>query len=372
MGGHHVRALVVLGLTSCIADEPEPSYGEVESAIRCDEDFCGTNSPLMSVHKTWEFNIRGLQNDQGFVVLGLGKSWGGNEYFFDLRVNGGEIQGDWYGWTLARWDLVGARLYLGLGSKQFAIVISAVGEYPDVAGQRLESYVLDWADVVGQPLPRIMHAGDVREWNAMAQLGTSTNVCPDPKWSHESYVGSMIEWDESINIGMSMIESLVYEGDRFNPETRTLKPYDTDWFNIGCAAHSLVKLRISRNTINQGAPWQNVQAAFKMLGADYCGGGKSFTFPGEPLIWRDRAAMDYIQNPYRYELEARWDENGATCIRQPRLAITGNPAALPARYLWHQIGYECQMQGHALPRCADLQPYSWETSNELVTSVNWQ
>jgi hypothetical protein len=366
-----------LGLASCTLEEPKVSV--VEQGLGCDPDFCMTNSPLISVYGTWEFKLDGTENDQGFAVIGLGKDTGlGWTVFYKLLVQNSEIFGlDSYGnKVLAGPDLVGAKIYLEhYGKRQHVIDISNVGRVNEIAypNASLETYVLDWSDVLGQPLNHPMAADETLETSSAPFTSAPNPVCPAPKWTEESYVGSMFEWDETFAVGMSVYESLVFEGDRFDPAKRVVqqKP-DNNWFNIGCGAYTLAKLRLSRNTVKL-APWWNVQAAFKNLSADYCGTGKAFTFSGEPLVWRDRRGMEYVNlNPWKNELEARWDENGARCINSPRLARSGNPdAAATYPDIWKAIQAECYAAGKPVRKCKSTDQYFWESSYELVTSVNY-
>ena len=365
-----------MGLASCTIGDLEPNLSEVEQGIRCDPEFCTTNSPLISVYQTWEFKLDGTPNDQGFALLGLAKDRGSATEFFTLHVENSQIFGldAWGNVALQDSELIGTKIFLDHYGTQHAIVISNVGGINEVVkpGNWVQSYVLDWSDVMKLELPGPMPAGTWRENNWMPITTTPTAVCPAPKWIDESYVGSMIEWEETTYAGMSVYESLVFEGDRFDPEKRIVnrKP-DPNWFNIACGAHTLAKLRLTRNTINF-APWTNVQAAFKMLSADYCGTGTAFTFPGEPIVWRDRAGMSYARMKPKSDLEARWDENGAICLNSPRLERSGNPAAAKTfPYLWDSIRKDCKSVGKRLPKCWDLDPYSWQSSYELVTNANY-
>ena len=359
------------GVASC----SEPEVGVVDQSLRltdCDPEICGTNSQLMAHYGTWEFSIAGVRNGQGFRILGLGKG----ARFYNLVVRDSRILGlDATGKVaLEGPDLVGARIYLDRNGMQTAIEISDVGTIREVVppNNALDTYVLDWGEVIANRLPRRMIAGDTVEGGvAIPILGSTTPVCAPPKWIEESYVGAIWEWDETVFMGMSPFQSVVFEGDRFDPPTRTVRSTPNDsWFNIGCGAHTLAKLRLTRNTIHTAPSWTNVQAALKMLGADYCGGGTSFTFPGEPLVWRDRTAMDYLHMSASHELEARWDENGVTCISAPRLMRTGNPDAAAAYTdVWQAIQDECALRGKWLDKCGNTDPMGWD--GELVTSVNY-
>jgi hypothetical protein len=290
-----MRIVLFALLTACTA--PDFEVGEVQQGIlyRCDTDFCGTNSPLLTANATWEFSIKGRRNGQGFRILGLGK---GAE-FYDLVVKDSRILGlDAHGnVALSYSKLIGARIYLEQKGKQSAIQILDAASIQEVVypHDRIGSYVLDWGDVVAHPLPDRMLAGQIAEGGIEPVLGPTDLVCPPPKWIEEPHVGSMMEWEETMYGGMLPFQSVVFEGDRFNPESRTVRQLpDESWFNIGCGLHTLAKLRLTRNTIMK-TNWTNVQAALKMLGADYCGGGTTFTFPGEPLLWRDRGTMIFRQ-----------------------------------------------------------------------------
>lgn len=363
-----VSLVSAVGLAACAFDEP--NVGITEQGLGCDPDFCMTNSPLITHYGTWEFNVAGKPNGQGITVLGFSK---GSD-FYDLRVEDSRFVGYDAGGSpaLTEADLIDAAIYLDIGGKQSAIVIRNRALITDVlSSNTLDTYVLDWGMVIGRPLPGLMHAGDTVEGGAMPVIGTTSNVCPEPKWYEEFAKNGFAEWDETIG-SMALYEAVVFEGDRFDPETRTLAPKpDNDWFNIGCGAHTLAKLRLTRHTINTAPSWQHAQAALKMLSADYCGSGRSFTFSGEPLEWRDQLqpGMEYLRLGPTDNLEARWDENGAICVSDPRLMRTPNPAAATAyQTLWADIADECKAVGHRIRTCGDLDVYGNE--GELITSVN--
>jgi hypothetical protein len=118
-----------------------------------------------------------------------------------------------------------------------------------------------------------------------------------------------------------------------------------------------------------------VQAALKMYSADYCGGGTPFTFPGEPLQWRDQntsaPGMFYLSPHPTDTLEARWDENGALCIGDARLLNSPNPLAPTTfPYLLKDIQRECYRRRHVFRPCKDLDPNVTEFPGELITTLN--
>src|SRR5262249_34023487 len=113
-----IRALVLVPMLAACGLE-EPKVGQVGQELRCADDFCTANSPIMAVYGTWEFNINHVPNGQGITVLALGK---GSE-FFQLVVHDSRIIGyDAYGYpALQGSDLVGARIYLDIRGRQSAI-----------------------------------------------------------------------------------------------------------------------------------------------------------------------------------------------------------------------------------------------------------
>ncbi len=131
-------------------------------------------------------------------------------------------------------------------------------------------------------------------------------------------------------MGTHVGEMVVFEGDRFDSGTMTTSrddAVDDDWFNLGCASHTLSKLLLTRNTFHSQRPgiaraWEQRQATLKMQVADYCGGGIPFTVAGQKLVWQGDL-VEYISAAS--ELEARWNENGAMCLNVPRLVHPTSP-----------------------------------------------
>lgn len=60
-------------------------------------------------------------------------------------------------------------------------------------------------------------------------------------------------------------------------------------------------------------------ATLRMITADYCGDGTSFTVAGKQVAWRDREGL--VTPPFAEEvLEAKWGPDGALCLEHPRHA----------------------------------------------------
>jgi hypothetical protein len=137
---------------------------------------------------------------------------------------------------------------------------------------------------------------------------------------------------------MSAHHALVFEGDRINAESLEFRHVHPDplaakrWFTIGCAETALAKLQL--NGMTQAAEVHGFesstfqrQAFLRMIMADYCGRGGSFTVPGQRLWWRDRAGTMQFPAADEVELEARWDHTGAVCLDTPRLEANPTPGS---------------------------------------------
>lgn len=126
--------------------------------------------------------------------------------------------------------------------------------------------------------------------------------------------------------GMAPDETLIFAGDRIDGQLKTASAYpDFTWFNFGCAAHTLAKMHLTRNTITtEHAPdWKGRQATLKMFVGDYCGTGRPFTVSGTPIRWKGGVLDEYWPTPG--DLEARWTEQGARCLATPRLVANPSP-----------------------------------------------
>jgi ADYC domain len=332
----------------------EATESEV-AALGCPVSYCGSNSPTIDHYGFHELNLDGIANQQGFRILGT--SIGSD--FFDLRVTGGRIVAAGPSGKLSGVAVLGARIYLEHKSgKQFAMTIADVTTVSEVVPpfKPVETYRFQWAEIVNGQLPDIVHAGEVLPLPGFDQ---QQDVCPPiftAPWSGE--------WNEAEQV--PPYNSVVYEGDRIDPVRREVRPnVDLRWFNIGCGHDTLVKLRLARTTmLTAKKNWRLVQATMKMLSADYCGTGMSFTRTGEPLVWRNLAGMELHSTPTSFE--ARWDENGARCLDMPRAAKTPNPdlsAAFPD--IETAIADECTRP----PPCASSDITTYEP-DDLVLSGN--
>jgi ADYC domain-containing protein len=358
--------VIGLGLVACAIPEPD-DVDTIEQSIigGCTPQFCMTNSPQIATYGMFDFNVDGIPNAAGFAIWGLIK----NNVSYDLVVRDSRIVGQIWGYDyLVDSDLIGAEIVLQSAKVgQVAIVIEDVGGVSETVYPYgwLQSYVLDWGQVVGNALQQPIRGGYWIETPVVDPNVPRTPLC-HVDLTNWGYGSNPIEWDDAVAMFESNVyQSLVFEGDRVDPATRTVSSTpDNRWFNVGCDAHTLTKMRLSRNTINTGG-WRSAQAALKMLSADYCGTGRPFTVDGEQLVWRARSGMRFYNTPAT--IEARWSEYGALCVGEPRLLDTAIPDAQKEfPDIWTAIYSEC------VPRkCRQLDPNYDEYRGEIITTANY-
>ncbi len=346
-------ASAVTGCTDDLADES----AVVQEQGGCTSTWC--NSPEVAHYGLWEANIHGVPDIDGVAIRALN----GNAYLtkgttrYSLYVSNGRLFG-WYRdpvtglvTTIGGADLKGSVIELvKKGNPYYNIYIEAV--------HRTASFV------VGTPSPIETYA--LRWFDPGSTPSAAKSLCNE--------VLAASPYNKQFELaGMYPDDTVLFEGDRYDPgkKTTTDAP-DRNWFNFGCAGHTLAKLYVNRATyFTQPQPnWAMRQTLMKALAADYCGTGTSYTLAGEPLIWKGGLQPNYPALPPGQaitSLDARWYEGGALCYDEPRirvttnLGVTGTPLADPET----AIRTECP----ALPKCSNHDAADMD-GTKLVTA-NW-
>lgn len=90
---------------------------------------------------------------------------------------------------------------------------------------------------------------------------------------------------------------------------------------IACVGEAAAKMKLMdfHPNGNRQASAADRQATLRMITADYCGTGQSFTTAGVPVAWRDAAGL-IVPQVAEVRLEAMWDADGAICLNAPRHA----------------------------------------------------
>ena len=321
----HPLLLLVVSLAAlsphaaCVSEDALPQGTVVAELGECDETEwgCSSNSPEIDHYGFHELNLSGLAGPNSAVALntvnGRAKLYKGTKVY-DLMVRNSRIAGFLNGLpAIYGPSLVGAELHLHIGRQSDYVlriegVRTIVYPYPYGSTDTLEAYQFSWHTSILLP--------DGKR-NVCKQPMTRT-VIDDPTDPDPTPLDP-----ELLNLYSG--ETLVFEGDRFDSATlQTSDAYDTSWFNLGCAGHTLAKMHLMRHTLASGAASRGVtrqdrQATLKLLSADYCGNGRPFTVAGVPLTWKG----DFVGfRAVPVTLEARWTETGATCLNVPRLLST--------------------------------------------------
>lgn len=127
-----------------------------------------------------------------------------------------------------------------------------------------------------------------------------------PNCDKDDYAPNGAEFD-AIVTGDVTIEKYAHIG----PRDKTIM--------IGCLSGGIGKAGFWGYPKHKVGTNEQFTAAIRMVRADYCGNGESFTEPGQQLGIKDTWGYNSIPN-VPYDLEALWDESGAACVYLPRLS----------------------------------------------------
>jgi hypothetical protein len=164
--------------------------------------------------------------------------------------------------------------------------------------------------------------------------------------------------------------ALIHRGDRYDAGALTVTATGADtkgWFNISCAGTAPAKLELTRMTTSgsnktHASTRPERTTWLKLITADYCGIGESFTEDGEPLLLENRpgwmSADDTLwQAQYDDALvdtyEAVWTSAGAKCLSTPR-RLDDEPG------LWAEIAAACGSVGKPVPPPCGAPPVGWK------------
>lgn len=378
--------MVAAALAGCaiepLEDEPRAAASQavVNPGDQCPEFGCGMNSPMVnsswfhdgSLVSAWPLHgATTMPNKDGLAleaVNGVAQlTQGGRRYA--LKIVDGRFLGVDCSVspcaTLQGAALVGASFGVVRSDEHYRITIASVRQTPYFLGAgsaSVEAYALQWSSARQAP---------TNLCNNVKLL--ETMIAAEPGGGEGAFATQEL-------MGLRTYEAVVFEGDRIDATQKTMSPTADDrWFNIGCAGHTLAKLRMTRNTLHgqaTSAPatatqaWQRRQATLKLLVSDVCGGGKALTVAGQRLIWQGDL-MTYYGLPPKPELEARWTEAGATCLHVPRLA---HPSSALAATMFPDIraaiASACQAAGRPVPPDCTRAPNPYDFDGALRVSAN--
>jgi hypothetical protein len=287
-----------VGLTGC--DEPEPDSSTLRDlTVSCPRWRCGYNTTEINGKSLQELHLGGQANSDGVKLvgflppLGLLLNW-------QLGVEGDALvaRGGLFGnQTLRGAQLIGSTMLVKVDSLLTVPVLIAGYEEVDSwasNGEPVAAYALVYADLA-QPL--LQHS-----------------VCK----------GTLID-----PLQASVV---ILAGERYDLEHKTVIANQSDWITLACAGSAAAKMSLlgygphaefSDASAPFGVPER--QSALKMITADYCGGGHSYTEDGTALDWENQSGTVVPEGEVG-ALEAIWTENGAVCLDVPRVVEPGEVA----------------------------------------------
>jgi hypothetical protein len=334
-------------LGGCAIDDgaEEPAHGVAVGAVGnggpCPDQVCGENSPVVDSLGFHDLSLFGLANKQGYYTLPAKKRSQivKGLLTYDLDVVNGKISASRNGVTLLSGRaLEGATITIQRLSAKYTLRIREVRQMQYFLAPRdpVEAYRLEWAKV-----------GDDNFSNLCNGVQVLIDEGLGDKGKHQP---------PELLMHMEVWEAVVFEGDRINTTDMTMsKTADDTWFNIGCASSTTSKLLLTHHTIHsqvlpQNRAWEQRQAQLKLLVADYCGDGESFTVARQKLVWKS-ATESYLLPPWK--LEARWNERGAMCLNNPRMLY---PSTLAGQNFFPDIWDALADAQCSPPPCMNLDP----------------
>lgn len=257
---------------------------------------CGFNSADMFGASLHELNLDGEANADGLQILGvLPPAELASAGDFQLGVEGDALflagpSGD----KLEGSAIVGTRLVLG---------------HEGVPGIHIEI-------AAHQPLDRWAPGAPAAHTYALVvrdlEDGSSYDVC-----------GGGLS-DPMAQFGM------VLGGETYDRELKLVEPDRPRWFTIACQGSAAAKMAMFGYgpQTSDTTPAQR-QATLKMITADYCGDGVSYTKTGVEVHWEDLAGNISVAGDAG-GVEAVWGEAGALCLDATRIVGVEVACALPS------------------------------------------
>ena len=296
------------GAAGCDVDDEDgdlEDLGDVEMRD-CPPWKCGLNSAEVNARSIRELNLDGLYNDDDIKIVGFVAPLGilGN---YQLAVEGGELVARSGNNVLRGAALLGATILvqkkpLHILDIQLPIPITVLGH----------STTASWAD--GAP---DVHRYALVYPDLSALLG-SRNVCN----------GNLTD--------LLATTATVLGGETYDLVTKEVNADQNRWFTIACPNSAADKLnmlgygpQLDFDGTGLPATPDQRQATLKMITADYCGDGTSYTVNGTPIQWSDAAGTVNVSGTPG-PVEAIWNKHGAVCFGTPRVPGTQIACTLPS------------------------------------------
>lgn len=291
-----MRSLAVLLALAAVGgcDDADDSASTLRDGgyLDCSNWRCGYNSSEVNGKSLQELNLDGEPNDDGVELVGFLPPAGIFSQW-ELGVEGDALvaRGGHLGTSTLRGDqLVGStlllRIEIGLVVPVFIVDHDEVDSWAS-NGEPLSAYGLVYVDLADD---EILHG-----------------VCK----------GTLLDPLQATVV--------VLAGERYDLDSKTVIANQTDWITFACAGSAAAKMALlgygPHAEFEDNASPASVgqrQATLKMITADYCGTGDSYTEDGTPLLWENQSGtVELDESPG--DQEAIWTSTGALCLDTPRL-----------------------------------------------------
>jgi hypothetical protein len=284
--------LCIAGIVAC--DDTESELSTLRGGTyQCPRWQCGYNTSEINGKSLQELHLGGQQNADGIALahfappLGLLLNW-------HLAVEGDALvaRGGLFGNSTLRGNqLLGSTIWLKLdGVLTIPVVIAGYEQVDSWAsnGQPVSAYALIYPDLQNLLL-------------------LQRSVCK----------GTLLD-----PLQASVV---ILAGERYDLDAKAVIPNQDGWITLACAGSAAAKMALlgygpHAKFSDQSAPAtvDQRQATLKMITADYCGDGQSYTEDGTLLAWENQAGT-VIPDDEPGASEAIWTEDGAVCLDVPRI-----------------------------------------------------
>jgi hypothetical protein len=277
----------LLPLAGCYVDEQnDPGLHEFRTTWSC--STCGGvgNSPAFNDLGIPHLHVGGDANEDGVKIKGFLSP---QQKHYELHVVKDEfvayLEGDV---AVTGAELIGWWILLDSPEGELQVRITAYDDaVPSLAvdGPKITAYALSYTNAVGE----------------------RSSVCPDAL--------------DATAPAVTLIQDETYDRD-----AKTVEPHRPGWFTLACAGEAVFKMK----RMNYGpaadfdghghpASVDQRQATLKMITADYCGAGRSFTHQGTSVLWYNAGGSVDPQPSPGAQPEALWTAHGAVCLDVPRV-----------------------------------------------------
>lgn len=274
------------------AVEEEGEELEFRDTIGCNCGLGNSNSAHVNLYPIDHLHLGGLANGGGVTLHGV--KGPKDKKVYELRTAGDELYA---------WDPEEGVVATGAGLVGWTIRL-----FQTTSAKRLEVHILGYDPAI----PLEYDPGNTISGYAFGYIDPETpsetySVCPASHAYPNAIAATIVRGE------------LYYDNGDVVP--------NNEWFTIACFGNAVAKTKLFGygpqetvpGTQSPATPSERM-ATIRMITADYCGDGTSFTVDGTPLDWKN--ASGGVQ-PTGYtgfdNLEALWTKEGAICIKEPRL-----------------------------------------------------